>query len=176
MKLNKVYVFVEGNDDHRFFQKLIVPILLEHYADVEIIKYAQMKKEKVNLFLLSIQTLDFDYIFTADKDEDYSVGEKKGILRHKFSNLDKKKISIVIMEIESWYLAGLNHQKSLDFDINQYENTENVTKEEFNSLYHRKFRSRIDFMHELMKAFSVETAKAKNRSFEDFSRKWLEYN
>ncbi len=77
MKLSKLYIFVEGNDDERFFKHVIVPLMYKKYNDVEIFKYAQWKKEKVNNFINSIKTLQFDYIFTADLDDEPTVGSKK---------------------------------------------------------------------------------------------------
>ncbi|MCK5741950.1 MAG: hypothetical protein KAH48_07025, partial [Chlorobi bacterium] len=108
MKLKKIYIFVEGNDDERFFKSAIAPKLLEKYDDVEIIKYRQWRKEKVNLFLLSIQTLGFDYIFTADMDFEHSVNKKKQSIQKVYTNAALSSIEIVIVEIESWYMAGLS--------------------------------------------------------------------
>ncbi len=60
MKLKKLYIFVEGNDDELFFKKVMLPLFLKQYSDVEIFKYAQWKRQKVELFILSIITLDYE--------------------------------------------------------------------------------------------------------------------
>jgi hypothetical protein len=46
--------------------------------------------------------------------------------------------------------------------------TDELTKEDFNGLIPPKFDSRIDFMFELLKYFSIDTAEKKNQSFRFF--------
>lgn len=168
MKNKKLYIFVEGNDDELFFKRVIQPLFLTHYNDVEIFKYAQWKKQKVELFIQSIITLDYDYIFTADIDLLETIGDKKKIIKNKFSNVDMTKIDIVIKEIESWYLAGVSTEKSAVLNILLPEDTNDITKEDFNEICHRSYRSRIDFMYEILKSYSVDLAVKKNASFEYF--------
>ena len=173
MKLKKIYIFVEGNDDERFFKSAIAPKLLEKYDDVEIIKYRQWRKEKVNLFLLSIQTLGFDYIFTADMDFEHSVNKKKQSIQKVYTNAALSSIEIVIVEIESWYMAGLSDNAARKMKMSAMKNTDLMTKEDFNDIFHRKYRSRIDFMHEILKVYDIETASIKNKSFRYFAGKYL---
>ena len=169
MKVKKLYIFVEGNDDERFFNRIIKPVFEKIYDEVEIFKYAQWKKEKVNLFLSSIKTLNFDYIFTADLDFQPTVNQKKKNILNIFTNLEKDKISVVVMEIESWYLAGLKEEMTGYFKMEAIPDTNEITKEDFNSIHHRKFKSRIHFMHELLKIFSISCARQKNESFRYFT-------
>jgi hypothetical protein len=168
MRQKKLYIFVEGNDDELFFKRIIQPLFLNHYADVEIFKYAQWKKQKVELFIQSIITLDYDYIFTADIDLLETIAEKKKIIKNRFSNVDPLKIDIVIKEIESWYLAGVSNEKSAVMNIWLPEDTNEITKEDFNDICHRTYRSRIDFMYEILKSYSFDVAVKKNQSFEYF--------
>ncbi|ROL62231.1 hypothetical protein D9V86_01740 [Bacteroidetes/Chlorobi group bacterium ChocPot_Mid] len=171
--INKLYIFVEGNDDELFFKTIVIPILREKYSDIEIIQYAQMKKEKVELFILSINTLRFDYILLADIDFFKSVKQKKKYLETRFNNLNPELIYIVIREIESWYFAGISDEQSREFGIKPMKNTNDLVKEEFNLLYHKKFKSRIDFMLELLKDYSIKSAMQKNDSFAFFARNFL---
>ncbi len=168
MKLKKLYIFVEGNDDELFFKKIMIPLFLNSYNDVEIFKYAQWKRQKVELFLQSIITLNYDYIFTADIDLLETVNAKKQVIRHKFGNLDNNRITIVIKEIESWYLAGCTDAMSAVLNIRIPANTNEITKEDFNAICHTTYRSRIDFMYELLKVFNYETANERNESFHFF--------
>lgn len=175
MAKEKIYLFVEGNDDEIYFRRLIAPLLNKYYKNIEIIKYAQMKKDKVNLFLLSINTLNFDYLFFADKDEYLSINQKKEKLYEKFEQLEKEKIIIVVLEIESWYLAGLDERASEILHINYLDSTDNISKEDFNRLYHGRFHSRIDFIYEIIKLYTFEKARQKNKSFSYFYNEYI-YN
>lgn len=174
MSAKLLYIFVEGDDDERFFKYIAAPMLREKYDNVQVLKYAQWKKSKTVSFINSISTLGFDYIFAGDIDMSDGVNSKMRYLQTKFNNLDKKNICIVIAEIESWYLAGLSDAKCKEFHLKIYDDTEELTKEDFNSMYHRKFRSRIDFMKELLKYFSIDTARRKNNSFNYFVSKFVE--
>lgn len=173
MALRKLYIFVEGTDDALFFNKVFLHRFKKLYDDVEIIQYAQMKKSKVDLFILSINTLNFDYIMLADIDDVQTVAEKKRIIKHKFELVDIEKILIVIKEIESWYLAGLTDDFALSLGLEPIETTNTITKEDFNLYYIRSYRSRIDFMQEVLKHYSVEVACRRNRSFDYFYKKFF---
>jgi hypothetical protein len=170
---SRLYIFIEGNDDELFFRNAIVPALSEKYDEIEVIQYAQMKKSKVEIFILSINTLNFDYMLFGDIDYQRSVNQKKKVLELRFSNLDEEKIFIVIQEIESWYMAGITDSYSRELGIRPLGSTNKLVKEEFNLLYHRRFKSRIDFMLEILKSYSIPTAIKKNESFKYFAEKCL---
>ena len=95
------------------------------------------------------------------------------MIEARFSNIDTEKIYIVIKEIESWYFAGVTDKKSREFGIKPMKHTNDLFKEEFNQLYHKIFKSRIDFMLEILKEYSISTAKQKNKSFKYFSENIL---
>lgn len=179
MAHGKLFIFVEGNDDQRFFRKIIEPRIKRR---VKYIQYAQLKKKVVINYLRTIQNSnDDDYIFVADLDELPGPSAKVKWVRNKFEqirdrkviSLSKRHISIVIIEIESWYIAGMKDSFAVQHNINPIKNTEWITKEIFNNTFHGKFRSRIDFMQELLKNYSFETALEKNRSLSYFDHTFL---
>jgi hypothetical protein len=172
MAFSRIYIFVEGNDDERFFYSIIAPLFKKYYTDVEVFKYAQWKKVKVYKFLESIKTLDYDYIFTCDIDQCENINEKQKIVKSKFRNLEMQKIEVVIAEIESWYYAGMEQSFIEKYSLADPPNTNQLTKEDFNRTYAKKFRSRYDFMAEIVEHFSIENAKKKNLSFREFIEKY----
>lgn len=159
---------VEGEDDIRFFGRIIKPLFVSRYDSVEIIPYASIKRMKVNNFLKSVRQMHDDYIFVADIDTERSVRDKKQILYYHFSNIDGSSIIIVIKEIESWYYAGLSRESELNLGVPDLSLTNELTKEDFNRLIPSKYDSRIDFMFEILKYFSIESARMKNHSFRFF--------
>jgi len=168
----RLFILVEGQDDVRFFGRLIKPLLAPRYDSVEIIAYACTKREKVNRFLESVAQMKNDYIFVADIDFEHSVRDKKQILYYRFSNIDGRSIVIVIKEIESWYYAGISGDLAREMGITDTGSTNELTKEDFNRLIPRRFDSRIDFMFEILKSFSLETAARKNHSFDYFAGRY----
>ena len=159
---------VEGEDDIRFFGRIIKPLFVSRYDSVEIIPYASIRRTKVNNFLKSVRQMHNDYIFVADIDTERSVRDKKQILYYHFSNIEGSSIIVVIKEIESWYYAGLSRESALSLAVPDLSRTDELTKEDFNRLIPRKYDSRIDFMFEILKYFSLDSARMKNHSFRFF--------
>jgi hypothetical protein len=164
----RLFIMVEGEDDIRFFGRIIKPLFVSRYDSVEIIPYASIKRSKVNNFLKSVRQIHNDYIFVADIDTERSVRDKKQILYYHFSNIEGSSIIVVIREIESWYYAGLSRESALSLEVPDLSMTDELTKEDFNSLTPRKYDSRIDFMFEILKYFSIDSARMKNHSFRFF--------
>jgi hypothetical protein len=168
----RLFILVEGEDDVRFFGRIVKPLFVSRYDSVEIIPYACIRREKVNNFLKSIRLMKNDYIFVSDIDTERSVRDKKQVLYYRFSHIDGGSIVVVIQEIESWYYAGLSNQSAEMLGVTPLVSTDALTKEEFNRLIPRRFDSRIDFMFEILKSFSLKSATEKNRSFEFFTHRY----
>jgi len=168
----RLFILVEGEDDVRFFGRIIKPLFVSRYESIEIIPYACTKREKVNNFLKSVRQMNNDYIFVADIDTERSVRDKKQLLYFHFNNIAGHSIVIVIKEIESWYYGGLSATAAQDIGVENLTSTDDLFKEDFNQLMPRHFDSRIDFMFEILKSFSLETAVSKNRSFKFFVERY----
>lgn len=168
----RLFILVEGEDDVRFFGRIIKPLFVSRYSSVEIIPYASIKRSKVNSFLKSIRLMNNDYIFVADIDTEHSVRDKKQILYSHFSHIDGGSIVVVIKEIESWYYAGLSGKSAQDLTVPDLPLTDDLTKEDFNGLIPLRYDSRIDFMFEILKYFSIDTAGKKNHSFNFFVKRF----
>jgi len=165
MGYKRLFIWVEGEDDRRFFEKIMVPKLQRKYNFVKTRRYAALKKEKIDNFLKSIKAMGADYIYVTDINNSPCVTAKKREIQNKLKNIEGERIMVVIKEIESWYLAGLDNIASRKLGIRTYNVTDDITKEQFNSLIPKRYDSRIDFMLEILKIFSIEIAKQKNRSF-----------
>ncbi len=166
MSYKAMYVFVEGDDDERFFKRIVKPILEKEYDSVKLQKYAQVKPAKVDQYLESVKAMGADHVLVADIDLAPCITAKKQAIKDRFKKIDEDRIVVVIKEIESWYLAGVEDDIcSRRFGLRHFATTDDLTKEQFCGLIKRKFDSKIDFMIELLKHFSTGTAKRKNKSF-----------
>jgi hypothetical protein len=169
----QLFIFVEGEDDKRFFQHIVIPMINPIYKTI-IKTYAEEKKDKLEKYIKSIQNR-YDYIFIADINSSPCIIAKKQRLLEEYNFLDENKTILVRHEIESWYLSGLSDENSKKFKIRILKNTDKITKEVFYKLMKKAgFDSRIDFMVEILNHFSIETAIKKNKSFKYFIDKIFE--
>jgi len=168
MTARRLFIFVEGNDDERFFSRIIRPLLIDRYASVEIIMYACMKSITVNRFIASVREMGHDFILCADIDQERNVRRKKALLHQRYTLPAEDHIIVIIREIESWYLAGLDSRAQKKFGIRSFRTTNHITKEVFNRMIPRYYTSRIVFMGDILSAYSLGVAREKNRSFSFF--------
>ncbi|MDD1720083.1 MAG: hypothetical protein LUQ25_08495 [Methanoregulaceae archaeon] len=173
MSGRRLFVFVEGSDDERFFARIIRPRLQAKYSSVELITYACMKSAKVSKFVKGIRSMNHEYILVADIDREKSVQDKKLVLLSRFDEIDENRIVVIIKEIESWYLAGLDEKAAHHLGLRYLGHTDFVTKEHFNSWIPRGYTSRISFMIECLRYFSISEAVTKNRSFRFFMGRYI---
>jgi len=186
MSYKRLLIWVEGEDDERFFNKIIKPKFEKKYDWVEVRPYygGKIKNKKIrkkisnrikNMRRIELSTSSiFDYILAVDFDFNSSrkIRNIKQSLEKLIKDIDKNRILVVIEEIESWYLAGLDSVVSKKFKIPNFRTTDTVTKEWFDDLIPVKFSPRRVFMLETLKYFSTRTARKKNGSFNYFITKY----
>ncbi len=172
MPIKRLFIFVEGEDDLRFFNYAKDLIFKDEYDLREVRTYAKKKYKQVNNFLKSIKAMDADYVFVSDINAEPCMTAKKNSLLNEYKQVDKESIIIVVKEIESWYLAGLNDKKARTLGLKSFNTTDHITKEMFNDLIPKKFDSKIDFMIEVLNGFSLNVSKRKNKSLEYFIEKY----
>ena len=174
-----LFIFVEGPDDRRFFDDIVVARLAKTFQDVRVIEYAGMTKEKLRRLIQASRSNWCDYIFVRDKDRLPCITETKKQITSKYPELDENKILVVERAIEAWYLAGISEDVRRRFLVHSYGTTESIGKYEFNALLVKKSGrrgsvqvSRIEVMKAILEAYSLEQARRLNRSFQYF---WLKY-
>jgi len=172
MSYKQLFILIEGDDDERFFLRIVRPIFEKKYDAVVLWKYARAKDTKIDNFLKSIKAMGAEYIFVTDIDFKPCVTAKKQEIQNKVKNIDRDRIIVVIKEIESWYLAGLDSVRCKKLKIRCLRDTNDITKEQFEALIPNKFNSKINFMLEILNLFSIEIAKQKNKSFRYFIDKY----
>lgn len=176
----RLFIFIEGDDDERFFKEILYKQFKRKYDYVRPIKYAQRKKSDIEGILntiLNSKNFNADYIFVADLDNTPCITRRK----EKLINFFDKKIQgnlifIVVKEIEGWYLAGLDDKAIKKLGLksaikklkSKKSNTELLTKEDFDSIIPERYKGRIPFMEDILNNFSINSAKLKNKSFEYF--------
>jgi hypothetical protein len=147
------------------------PRLATKYPSIKFIEYAETTPVKITKLIKSLQARNEPYMFLRDRDEAPCVTKRKEAVLNKYRSVEASMLYVVVTEIESWYLAGIPQQFARKLGTPQVDATELVTKEMFYRAMPKKYRSKVDWLTELLKVFSVSVAKAKNASFRYFSEK-----
>lgn len=172
----QLWLLVEGNDDARFADAVLAPEFRRFYDHVEIRQYSQVPIRKRANLLRSIHAMGADYILFCDIDEHPCVTSKKESMKRGLpspSLLSDDRIAVVVKEIESWYLAGLNESDFQALRIRAVSRPDEVVKEEFDALRGGKIHH-INMMLEILKRYDISQARRRSPSFGYFARKHLD--
>ncbi len=174
MASRTLYVLLEGNDDERFFRILLKPKLEQRYRRVKFWKYAREKRKHTLNFVRSLLRMDADFIFVRDIDSAASVRAKKQEISTFYEGaIPDHALVIVVMEIESWYMAVSDPEVLLKQGIHLEEgSTDCLTKETFNG-YIPPRMSRIEFLTLILEHATIERGMGRNASFRYFVENWI---
>lgn len=170
-----LYILLEGNDDERFFRGIVLPRLVQNGRSARIWKYAREKHRRTEYFIRAVRSSGADFVLVRDIDTARTISGKKREVRAWFRHaIPRSNIAIVVIEIESWYLAGVPDAALAGFGISEVlQTTDHVTKEDFNLMVPQG-RSHIQFMQEIIPLFDIGTARRRNRSFDYFMQHWVD--
>lgn len=172
MVYRRLFLWVEGQDDRRFFERIMKPLFLTCYESVDIIEYSRRPKEYVEKYITSIKAMRADYLVVCDFDRATCVTACKERTLGRFPGVDIERFIVVVQEIESWYLAGIESKRAQSMKLSRMDRTDDITKERFETLIPRGY-VKIAFMQEILNDYSVETACGRNVSFAYFVRKFF---
>jgi hypothetical protein len=170
-----LYILLEGNDDERFFRGIVLPRLVQNGRSARIWKYAREKHRRTEYFIRAIRSSGADFVLVRDIDTAGTISAKKQEVRSWFRRaIPRSNIAIVVIEIESWYLAGIPGTALTGFGITEVlQSTDGVTKEDFNLMV-PPWLSHIQFMQEIIPLFDIGLARRRNHSFDYFMRRWVD--
>jgi hypothetical protein len=174
MASRTLYVLLEGNDDERFFRTLLKPHLERRYRKIKFWKYARERRKYTLKFVQSLRRMESDFIYVRDIDSAPSVRAKKQEIEALYEDaIPDKALVIVVMEIESWYMAGPDaaYLKRRGITL-RGGSTDGLTKEVFNRLIPSRM-SRIEFLNEVLKHSTIERGVTRNASFHYFVEHWI---
>jgi hypothetical protein len=176
MAYRQLFLFVEGDDDARFFQSVAVPFFRQRYENVEIVRYAKLKKDKLEGFVRSVQSIaGAEYLIVRDLDRHPCATAAKRTLLQRCSPAEPERIQIVKVEIESWYSAGIpEHDADWgELPIATASDTQEVTKESFHRALSASGKPLLPTLIALLERFDRKRAASRNDSFRYFLTRHL---
>jgi hypothetical protein len=185
-----VHFFLEGFHDQLFFEKVITPVLKKKYGqkihcDYQLYasdlfgKDKKRRDDQKKIISTIINNCNYKYnhkyIFVTDKDTYPCLAQRKEkILKSvECPSLSMNNIIIVVVEIESWYVAGLDYDAWNEFAFPNIK-SEDVTKEVFEQTARdMSISNMVHFRQEVLKRFDLNVAAKKNTSFKYFYDKFI---
>jgi len=172
---NILYIFIEGDDDERFFQRILIPHLRKSYDYIKLVPYANDPDLKVNQNIESINSMDFaSIIFTSDYDQAPCYSYQKNKETEAYKHLHRDNIFIVREEIESWYAAGISEALVQNYKLQPHTTTDQMKKEEFLTLVPPRI-GRLQFILQILGDYDLGLACKKNSSLNYFIEKYCVY-
>lgn len=178
MSYRALYVFVEGDDDRRFFEVVCSP-LVQPDVHVQIIQYAARAERDIGKLLATLPHIDANpgneiaFLFFADANGCPCPKARKQRLRKRFPNLPPERIIVVVRMIEGWYLAGLDSAACETLGCRELRQTDSVDKSGFETAFPEPVT--IDLKERVLEHFDREVACRKNASFAYFLRRASEH-
>jgi hypothetical protein len=172
----ELYVLVEGPDDQRFFQSdAIDEVIKTRYRKSHVITWSNEAREDLVSLLNGIIANEGHYIFLLDKNSLFQcLEEVRQYAARRCPSVERDRILVVIREIESWYIAGIDDPFANRYKLAIPGRTETLARPKFKQISKElKFASDVDFMVEILKTFSVERAAERNTSFRRLLEKYL---
>lgn len=161
--LNNLYFLVEGDNDEVFIENAIEP-LLTNYFNCKIIQYAQMPKKVIVGFINKFNNDNEHYFFLKDLNSAVCPSERKKDIIKDNNLLKPSSVVIVEKEIEAWYLAGLDAKSLRSLGIRDCMTTDFITKEIFFDMIPKNV-NKVVIRSKILKYFSLNSARSKNKSF-----------
>ncbi|MBN2208098.1 MAG: hypothetical protein JW759_02215 [Candidatus Coatesbacteria bacterium] len=173
MRGKELYIFVEGPDDKRFVERVITPLLKTRYSCVRPRQYSNERHKKLKSLFNGIEENGDDCIVIGDYDRGPCITAATSRIRRRTGAGASAKVAVAVKAIEAWYLAGLDQSSRVELGINTLqETTDHISKGRFNRLIPKRYDSRVHFMIDILRSFSVETATMRNVSFGYFISKY----
>lgn len=175
-----IYLILEGDDEIRFFDKIISPLFLKCNCFTTPYKQSKRKKKSCGQFIQAVEKIEsWDYLYARDIDVFPCARSRKEYIMRELSNKIKEdKIIIVAKVIEGWYLAGASEKTMRSLGVTPRDirkitrSTDNIDKAQFIE-YFPSSRAHIVIMNMLLDNYDIETAKQRNRSFNYFISKFI---
>lgn len=175
--MTRLIAWVEGNEDEMFVTEIIKPIIIRKYGykDVVTYKYANHTRIENTKFVDAFKSLNDDILCFTDIDNAPCIREKKRRIQlEKVGNVGDDSIIVVVKEIESWYLAGLDKKCCRKISIPFYDRTDRIGKQEFHALIAKSKYGRVLCMIEMIRNCDLGIAIDRNKSLNYFYRKRLQ--
>ena len=172
--MKNLFVFVEGKEDLIFVKKVLYNLFIQHSINIIPIPYQKTRNHDVKN-LIKTAKANQDYVLLSDLDSHtYSciTSRKDQRIKELDGEITYDKIIIVVEELESWCLAGIDTciEEYSEFEVP--ETTDDITKEDFDKILSNTSFNKNKLINFLSFNFNSDLAIKRNKSFKYFLEKY----
>ena len=137
----RITLFVEGEEDRAFAERILKPRLQERYNEVRIQTHAQTPDEQLRSHLRSLKRMGSDFFLLVDYDRGPCIAEvRKSYAKRYKPYLGEAQVLVARPMIEAWYTAGVPSQNPFKASIPPI--AESVDKQAFAGIFGERARNR----------------------------------
>jgi hypothetical protein len=163
-----LFLFVEGQEDELFIERIIVPCLESRYDYVRIHQYAQRRVDQLVKHFDSLVEMGAHFFLFADFDRGPCIqAVKQAVVQRYQPHLRLEQVLIVRPMIEAWYYAGVPN-----LDISHP--VETIDKQTFAKLFGRRAEQGLErklLLSDILKNYDWELALSRCASLNYCARK-----
>lgn len=173
--MKNLFVFVEGKEDIMFVKNVLYNLFIKHSINIIPIPYQKTRNHEVKNHIKASEASNHDYVLLSDLDShkyECITSRKNQRINELDGEITPDKIMIVVEELESWCLAGIDESIGEYADFIVPENTDNITKEDFDEILSNTSFNKNKIFNYLSFNFNVDLAVKRNKSFKYFLEKY----
>lgn len=172
--MKNLFVFVEGKEDIIFVKNVLHNLFIRNSINIIPIPYQSTRNHDVKKHI-KVAKANQDYVLLSDLDSHTYpciTSRKDQRIEELDGEITSDKIIIVVEELESWCLAGI------DTSIEEYrefvipESTDDITKEDFDKILSNTSFNKNKLLNFLSFNFNSDLAIKRNKSFKYFLKKY----
>jgi hypothetical protein len=145
----RIALFVEGEEDRIFAERILVPRLQVGYDEVSLHTYAETSDDKLRNHFRSLVRMGSDFFLLVD----YDRGPCITAIRQKYAQryeryLDEAQVLVARPMIEAWYAAGVPSENPFKITIPSL--VDGLDKQEFARIFGERAERRRGKRRELL--------------------------
>ena len=172
--MRNLFVFVEGKEDIIFVKNVLHNIFQKKSINIIPIPYQTTRNHEVKKHIKASRA-NHDYVMLSDLDSHTYpciTSRKDQRIEELDCEITPDKIIIVVEELENWCLAGIDTNIGEYSDFVIPENTDNITKEDFDEILSKTSFNKNKLFNYLSFNFNPDLAVKRNKSFKYFLEKY----
>jgi hypothetical protein len=162
----RITLFVEGEEDRIFAERILKPRLQERYNEVRVHTHAKTPDDKLMSHFRSLARMGGDYFLIVDYDRGACfTGIRRSYANRYEPHLHESQVLVARRTIEAWYTAGVPTENPFKAIIPP--TVDGVDKQAFARIFGKRAESRVErrvLLQQILAIYDWDTALQRSAS------------